>query len=701
MTRPTLLSICLLAILLTLGVPGTARASEIASDWGTTKQGRVRLLAAPEGPGGALRLGLHFELQPDWKIYWRAPGDAGLPPEADWSGSTNLTVGETSWPTPDRFSYAGLETFGYEGEVVLPIAVKIPDPTAPVAAAAHVSFLTCAAICVPNEVDLSLDIPAYSPPSPESAALIDRFAALVPGNVDRAGLFVRGVSVMPLGKDAILSVQLRGTPPLQKPDLLVEGPDGFSFRPPTAIDQDGMTILSSVSAGGAGAAAKLGGHPLRLTVIDRASPHAAPRATSFSVMPDVLAAPAASAAPGLLPILALALLGGFILNFMPCVLPVLSMKLVALVGHSGRGRRTTRLGFLASSAGIIVSFLVMAGILIGMRSAGLAVGWGIQFQEPVFLAALAAIVTLFACNLFGWFEITLPWWLAGMAPGGGPSLGGNFLAGAFATLLATPCSAPFLGTAVGFALAGSPGDILLVFLCLGIGLALPYLAVAAVPGIARLMPRPGRWMLVLRRVLGVLLAGTAAWLIGVLVFEAGAAAAGAVAALALGAVVCLSLQSRSGAVGFRTALGAAAAVLLFGMLAPPLVIRPAAMAQAESGAGWVPFNQAAIAGAVASGKTVFVDVTASWCLTCQVNERLVLETDPVHQRLAAPSVVAMRADWTRRDARIGEYLETYGRYGIPFNVVYGPAEPGGVPLPELLTDSAVLDALRQASGKSS
>ncbi|MEA2754182.1 MAG: hypothetical protein QOJ54_471 [Aliidongia sp.] len=698
MTRRTLRLWPLLVLLLPLISLGQAPAAELASDWGTTRQGRVQLLAAPD-PSGALRLGLHFELQPGWKIYWRAPGDAGLPPETDWAGSTNLNIGETRWPAPERFSYAGLETFGYEGETVLPLAATLADPSASAQAKASVHFLTCAAICVPNDVDLALDIPANAAASPESAALIDRFARRVPGSAADAGLVLIGATIAEAGKDAVLSVRLHATPPLQKPDLLIEGADGFSYLPPTMGDEDGATVLKITLPGGAAATAKLPGHPLGLTVIDRASPEVAPRAGYVSASPAVAAPITAGAA--LLPMLALALLGGFILNFMPCVLPVLSMKLVALVGHSGQGRRAIRLGFLASSAGIIVSFLAMAAILIGMRSAGLAVGWGIQFQEPAFLAALAALVTLFACNLLGWFEINLPWWLAGMAPGGGPSLAGNFLAGAFATLLATPCSAPFLGTAVGFALAGSPGDILLVFLCLGIGLALPYLAVSAVPGIARLMPRPGRWMLALRRVLGLLLAATAVWLIGVLVFEAGPVQAGVVAVLALAATFCLALQARLATLRSRRGLGVAAAILLLGMLAPPLLTQPAAMVRSEGGGAWVPFDQAAIAGAVASGKTVFVDVTASWCLTCQVNERVVLETDPVQGQLAAPGVVAMRADWTRRDARIGEFLKTYGRYGIPFNIVYGPAAPGGVPLPELLTGSAVLDALRAASGKTS
>jgi suppressor for copper-sensitivity B len=701
MMRRTALLLRLFAVLLPVVLAlGAAHAAELASDWGSTKQGRVRLLAAPS-PGGALRLGLHFMLQPGWKIYWRSPGDAGLPPSVDWAGSENVTVGATGWPAPERFSYYGLETFGYEGEAVLPIDARVPDRSAPVQLRAAVSFLTCAAVCVPNDVTLSLDLPAGAGASPESAALIDRFMRSVPGTVDAAKLAVHNVTIAAAGKDALLTVELDGTPPLKKPDLLVEGAAGASFLAPRAEPQQGMTVLTAIAPGAAGEVAKLAGAELHLTVIDRGSPESTPRAATFDALPTK-AAPPQAAGLGLVPVLALALLGGFILNFMPCVLPVLSMKLISLVAHSGQGRRMVRFGFLASSAGIVASFLVMAALLIVFRSAGMAVGWGIQFQEPIFLAALAAIVTLFACNLLGWFEITLPWWLAGMAPGGGPSLGGNFLAGAFATLLATPCSAPFLGTAVGFALAGSPGDILLVFLCLGLGLALPYLAVAAFPGIARVMPRPGKWMLALRQVLGLLLAGTAAWLIWVLVDEASTVAAVAVAVLALAAVACLALQSRLEGARPKRLLAVAAAVLLIAMLAPPLVTEPVAMPlNIAAGDDWVEFDQAAIAGAVASGKTVFVDVTASWCLTCQVNERLVLDADPVHLRLSGPSVVAMRADWTRHDSRIGDFLKTYGRFGIPFNVVYGPSAPTGVPLPELLTESAVLDALRQASGQAS
>jgi suppressor for copper-sensitivity B len=248
----------------------------------------VRLLAAP-GTAGALRLGLHFELQPGWKIYWRAPGDAGLPPETDWTGSTNLTIGETSWPVPDRFSYAGLETFGYEDEMVLPLAATLPDPSAPVRAQASVHFLTCAAICVPNDVDLVLDIPAGAAASPESAALIDRFARRVPGPAADAGLTLIGATIAESGKDAVLSVRLHATPTLQRPDLLVEGADGFSYLPPVQSDEDGVTVLKTTLPGGAAATAKLPGRQLGLTVIDRAAPPEAIRAGFVSAAPLVAA----------------------------------------------------------------------------------------------------------------------------------------------------------------------------------------------------------------------------------------------------------------------------------------------------------------------------------------------------------------------------------------------------------------------------
>jgi suppressor for copper-sensitivity B len=408
-------------------------------------------------------------------------------------------------------------------------------------------------------------------------------------------------------------------------------------------------------------------------------------------------------ASGLIAMLGFALVGGLLLNLMPCVLPVLSLKLLSVVSHGGAAPRAIRAGFLASSAGILFSFLVLAGAAIALKMTGSAVGWGIQFQQPLFLVFMVVLVTGFAANLWGLFEIPLPRAIADIAVGGhnadgtpSNSLGGHFATGALATLLATPCSAPFLGTAVGFALARGPLEILAVFTALGLGLALPYLLVAAFPALASRMPRPGRWMLVLRRVLGGTLALTGAWLLSVLAVQVSTGAALAIASLMGAFILVLAIRKRLPGRA-RIASGALAAALALTAFGLPLTLdRQASQAAAVIDGRWAPFDKAAIAEQVAAGRTVFIDVTADWCITCQANKKLVLTRGTVAERLFGQDMVPMRADWTRPDDRISSYLAEHGRYGIPFNIVYGPGAPDGIPLPELLTEAAVLAALDRA-----
>ncbi|HEY0832581.1 MAG TPA: thioredoxin family protein, partial [Azospirillum sp.] len=396
--------------------------------------------------------------------------------------------------------------------------------------------------------------------------------------------------------------------------------------------------------------------------------------------------------------LAVALLGGLILNLMPCVLPVLSLKMLSMVAHSGAPPRRVRAGFLASAAGILASFLVLAGAMVALKTAGAAVGWGIQFQQPLFLVFMVVLVTLFAANLWGLFEIPLPRFLADTAGGTeGHGYGGQFATGAFATLLATPCSAPFLGTAVGFALANGPLEVFAIFTALGVGLALPYLLVAAFPAIARHLPRPGRWMVALRRVLGGALALTGVWLLSVMAVQVGEPVAGLVAALMAALVLALWLGHRLAA-GMRWAGPVSAALLTLAAFIVPVQFGAGADAAPVATTAWKSFDEAAIGKHVAEGRTVFVDVTADWCITCQANKKLVMNRGEVARRLDG-DVVALRADWTRPDERIAAYLARHGRYGIPFNIVYGPGAPDGIALPELLTTGAVLEALDKAGNR--
>jgi suppressor for copper-sensitivity B len=690
--------------------------------WAETPEGRVRLIAARGALNGSddVRLGLQFEMRDDWKVYWRAPGDAGYPPSIDWTGSANLTGAEMLWPVPERFSVLGIETMGYKHGVVYPIHARVADPTQSLKLDATVDYLTCADVCIPRTVALALDLPPGPGAPTEHAHTISRAESAVPGDGSAHGLSVAEVTAGFDAEGPVLRVAVRGDPPLAAPDLFVEGPDGAWFAAPVvARGADAVSVLWAR----AGGLETLEGVPLTVTVAEDArgleatvTPTAAPPAVAPGLsMPGLTAAPASPAtgtpppvsAGTLLTMVGLALLGGLILNLMPCVLPVLSLKVLGLVGHGGGSLTHARASFLASAAGIVASFLVLGGAAIAVKAAGVAVGWGIQFQQPAFLVAMIVLLSLFAANLWGLFEVGLPGWVSGAAGrtgGGDPhSLWGAFGTGALATLLATPCSAPFLGTAVGFALSRGWAEIGLIFLALGVGMALPYLLVAARPGLATRLPRPGRWMIWMKAVLGVALAGTAVWLLTVLAAQVPPLAAGVVAGLMALMVLAFAIPRERlpgrAAVAGVLALGALA-LPAWADLLPGGAARPPLSGEVAAGAGaWRPLDVAAIPALVAEGRTVFVDVTADWCVTCLVNKRVVLDRDPVAARLAGDDIVLMRGDWTRPDTAISAYLARYGRYGIPFNAVYGAEAPDGLTLPELLTDRAVLDALDRAGAR--
>ncbi len=673
---------------------------------------RLRLLSggvaasAPE----ALLLGLEFELLKGWKVYWRTPGDAGYPPEIDWTGSENLTAPRMRWPAPERFHVLGLETLGYRDAVLFPIEARLQDVAGPVRLRAKISYLVCDEICIPGEATLSLDIPeaglrlgAATPQRTHIQAALAR----VPGDGQAAGLAIEGAE---MAEDSgLLSVTVRAAAPFHAPDLYVEGPEGFFFTAPTIHFWDGkrraifrMDVEGGALMGSEGGAAAILGQKLRFTLVDDLG-----RASLRAMEAERVVVPAAAsplAGKTFIAALLLAVLGGLILNLMPCVLPVLSLKLLTIAGHGGAPRAVVRRNFLATSAGILFAFLVLATLIFFLRGAGQAVGWGFQFQAPIFLLFMLTLLTLFAANLWGLFAIRLPvgvqTFLATRGHGEGSAA--NFLTGIFATILATPCSAPFLGTSIGFALSRGAVEIYAVFTALGVGLALPYLAVVLFPGLASRLPKPGHWMVRLRRVLGLALLATAIWLLTVLAGEVGAEASFGVGALMAALLLAIGLGRRFPRL--RRPLGGLA--LLFLGLALLVTLHGTAPSDAEIRARllaedgiWQPFDQTAIPALVADGKRVFVDVTADWCITCQANKAIVLDRGEVAEALRAEDVVAMRADWTRPDERIAAYLAQFGRFGIPFNAVYGPGAPTGIPLPELLSQKAVLDAMRRAGPK--
>lgn len=650
----------------------------------------AQLLSVQEGIAPevkTLTAGLLVQLEDHWKTYWRSPGEVGLPPEIDWSGSENIESVKLEYPAPSRFRAFGIENFGYEHEVLFPLQVTLINAGEPAVLRGDFSLLVCSDVCIPDDFSLALDFGNGTAIDVTSADLIAGAMATVPTDLPD------GVTAMASMTPDALTVEISSDTPFSNPDIFPEyGWTAFG-APDIRLSESGQTLWAKFPVLGEDDEAQ----DLALTFVDGAR-----AATTHTILGDETPTPPyESAAPenqhSRLWILFVALLGGLILNVMPCVLPVLSIKLSSAIKARDHSLARIRRGFLASAMGVLAFMWVLAFALIGLRAMGHTVGWGLQFQSPLFLTIMLAVILIFAANLIGLFEITLPqsWMTKMSATGNGRGYLADFSTGALAAVLATPCSAPFLGTAVAFALAGSVIDIIGVFTALGIGLATPYFLVALRPSLVNALPKPGRWMIWMKYVLGKLLLGTAIWLGWVLMKNSGVVVAGLVVLVLLGIVAVLAFGER---------LKSSAVLVICGCLffvaavVPSIVPTPIAAEVNVADTIWEPFNRAEIPSLVADGKTVFVDVTADWCLTCKANKRLVLSKGQVAEHLNSESVVPMIADWTKQDESIARFLQTNGRFGVPFNIVYGPNAPEGIALPEILTSDAVLRALKDAQG---
>jgi suppressor for copper-sensitivity B len=654
----------------------------------------ARLVSAQDGvPEGAktISAALHLKLGKGWKVYWRSPGEVGIPPSIDWTGAENVANISFNWPAPHRFTAFGIENFGYEGEVAFPLQVELAEPGKAATLAGVVSLLVCSEVCVPSDFTLSLQLLPGGGIDQSAAKLIATWSDKIPMEAQAAGIRTSRVHIDDGRTSLTVALEHGGT--FDQPDVFPELGDGNALGKPDIRANSNVIWaqfpILSVNEATLSAPA--------ITVTD-------PSGLAATLTPEVVAsAPAPPFALAgekrsvmqMVGIAAVALLGGLVLNVMPCVLPVLSIKLSSAVKMQSRDVVSVRLGFLAAAAGVMVFMIGLAAILYGLQAVGVRVGWGVQFQSPIFLSIMVIILSLFTANLFGGFEISLPLGLqSGMANvGGRHGHGGDFLTGMFAAVMATPCSAPFLGTAVAFALSGRGVDIAVVFISMGLGLSLPYLLVAARPGIVTRLPKPGRWMIGIKAMMGVLLGVTALWLLWVLVGVAGPWPSATLAALSILLMLIVSWAR----LGARMRWSSAALVAVLALGAPALV--PSVVSQAQPDVekiAWITFARADIAQRVSRGEVVFVDVTADWCVTCKANKALVLEREPVLSALAEIGVTPMQADWTRPDEKILRYLERFNRFGIPFNAVYGPGAPEGIVLSEILSSQAVLNALERA-----
>ncbi len=628
-------------------------------------------------PGQTLRAGLLLELEPGWHSYWENPGDSGLATDLEWSLPPGVTAGPIVWPAPERHVFGPLVNHGYSGRVLLPVEIRIPATAAgEVRLVARASWLVCRDICIPREADLTLTLPvdpvAYAS-EPDVLAAFAAADATMPRPSPWAVTATQAGSRLSLTLAAGL-----GTGATVSGHLFARDPGRLVHNAAQQIRVvDGALQIDAVAA-----ASRSDGFEAVLVLTQTISGVARRDALAITVPP-----PAAGSDLGLIAALALAVLGGLVLNLMPCVFPVLSMKVIGLVqvAHDRPALRRHALGY---TIGVLLSFLMLALALAALRAAGQQLGWGFQFQAPGFVLVMSWVMAAVALGLVmeGGFGAAF----SGLGERWTRRTGwsGSVATGALAVVVATPCTAPFMGAALGWALAQDSLSATLVLQALGLGLALPTLILALVPQALAILPRPGAWMVVLKQALAFPMAATAAWLIWVLARQAGPDAV----LVALAGIVALGWIAWVPAGRWRwlarlPAVAALAAAFWFGHASPP-------PSRAETQTAW---SDARVADLQAAGTPVFVDVTADWCITCLVNERGALAAEPVRAAFGRAGVVLLVADWTRPDTAISALLARHSQPGVPLYLMY-PGRAGAAPevLPQILTESILLQAISRA-----
>lgn len=718
-------------------MPAAAQLTPKAGAVVTTPHVRAELIAhAPDGvaPGSPVWVGLQITHQPEWHTYWKNAGDSGLPTEMTWTLPAGVSTGEIAWPVPEKIPVGSLANYGYENTVLLPVPLEVSTLYKPPVALAggtpsmdiqlKASWLVCRKECIPEEGEFTLSLPLQGSTALHKADF-DTAQAAQPQPLAKPGAIeVNGNN---------LQVRLEGLPAAaqgktlaffpETPEVIrtaaVSGKDWtqswqgstWTATLPLADQRSASpTVMPVVVA--LAPADRQAGQPVAWRAESPVTgnwPAAPQRAEVSPALQAALTANAANAAAATQPTpnttpssttfmaaLLGALLGGLLLNLMPCVFPILAIKVLGFARQAGNASAHRKAG-LAYTGGVMLSFLALGGAMLALRAAGAGLGWGFQLQSPGVVAALAALFTLIGLNLVGVFEFGRAAPSSLCSAQAKHPLANDFLSGVLAVVIASPCTAPFMGASLGFAIGLPAGQALLLFAALGFGLALPYLAASFVPAIARLLPKPGLWMHTLRRLLAFPMFATVAWLVWVLGQQSGIDGAGTLLALlvCMAAIVwALTLRGRTRVV-IATVLIAFTALLTGAIGRNVLqVVEPAKLASANGGSTqrWQPWSAERVAELSGAGQPVFIDFTAAWCVTCQYNKKSTLSDAEVLADFDAKKVAMLRADWTRRDPAITAALTTLGRSGVPVYVLQAPGK-APVVLTEILSKDEVRAAL--------
>lgn len=668
-------------------------ATGATTGWQSAKHLQAELVSEYQQvrPGQTVQLALHFVPDEHWHTYWQNPGDSGLPTRLSWQLPTGVTVGGIKWPAPQAIAVPPLMNYGFEGQTILLSDMVIaPDYSADtLTIGLQADWLVCAEVCIPAEAQFSLTLPVAG-----EAVLAS----------DYSGLFVQAATQLPKPlavqgqfdvSGGAFSAVLTLPETLRISTFFVAASELVDHAAAQQISLNGKQLLLQQSLNTYFSAA-----PAQLDMVLRTedgSSYSVQLQQATAASTEILITQGQQSTTPLWLILLLAAAGGLLLNLMPCVFPVLSLKALSVAGNSGQRSRQQH-DALFYSLGVVLSFVVLALLLIMLRSAGAAVGWGFQLQNPYLVALLVYLLFALGLSLSGVVQFGLGLMNSGSTLANASGRKGAFFTGVLAVVVASPCTAPFMGTALGYAVSQHAAVALLVFVALGLGMALPFLLLAFVPGFARLLPKPGAWMDTLKQWLAYPLYLSAVWLLWVYGRQT---SVDSLALLLLGVVaiaaVCWLWGRHQQAQAGRVSVVMALLLLLLALTIPALT--PATQQGTPEQAGsqqWQPWSAATLKQLRAQGKPVLVNMTADWCITCLVNERVALSSDSTKAALALYDVTYVKGDWTLRDAAITEYLRLYQRDGVPLYVLYWPGQPPQV-LPQILTPDTVPQTLAELS----
>jgi suppressor for copper-sensitivity B len=696
----------LATLIITILMPAIASALESPwQDSSVKKEGSIRLISAGHTDEGEIVSGLHIKFTGKWKTYWKFVGDSGMSVTPDFTASENIKGVELVWPVPTRHLFFDLEGWGYDKEVILPFAVGVVDATKPAKLVANVKWAVCDEDCIFVENKLELEVPSGYKNS-VNLALIDSYILKSPENIADSDIKLEKLSA----SDKTILAEFSSPKNFADDVDLFITEDSKNFRfPKPAITRledgkklsiatnyevllknqtlEGKTVKFTLRNGDAGVEGEYKIDKLEVGSwkLEEKNEDKSLQTSNFQLQTTLLQAIIA------------ALIGGLILNIMPCVLPVIMLKIFGVIKHGSSDKKFIRKSFSYTVAGIIFSFMMIAAFVVILKSLGHTVGWGIQFQQPVFLIFMSALLTLFAANQFGWFEINLHTKISDkindkLNKAGNATPLGNFLTGAFATLLATPCTAPYLATAISFAFAAKALTIFIVFFFMGVGLALPYILIMISPSFVKIFPKPGRWIGFVRVILGIFLILTNFWIVWIFFSNGGYNSGFMLLVCMLLLTIWLFISHRLKLDRTKTFLSVIwMVVATFGITLYLVKIEEEPEDMKDI---WVQFERAQIDNYVAEGRLVFVDITADWCLTCKFNKANAIY--PMKHYFDENKVIMMKGDYTMPSRTINRYLEEYKMYGIPLNVVYGPSAPKGIKLPVLLKGRDIKNAVEKA-----